>query len=165
MDIERDLATIARQESALVLKQFDTDIAWALGSHLRALAKARNAPGAMDVRRFGHVLFYATLPGTTPDNAEWIRRKSNVVQRLLRSSYAVGLKLQLNGQTLASKYALSEADYACHGGCFPLSVEGSGIIGSVAFSGLPQREDHELVVQALCEFTGNDYKSLALDPQ
>ena len=35
----------------------------------------------IDVRRFGQPLFYAALDGTTPDNAEWVRRKSNVVAR------------------------------------------------------------------------------------
>jgi uncharacterized protein (UPF0303 family) len=162
MEISNDLKIIGEQEKALVLPQLDADLVWKLGSHLRELALKRKAPVAFDIRRFGQVLFFCALPGAVPDNAEWIRRKSNVVRRFLRSSYAVGLSLREEGATLASKYELTETDYAVHGGSFPLNVSGAGIVGSVTVSGLPQREDHEMVVQALCDLLGRDYSKLAL---
>jgi uncharacterized protein (UPF0303 family) len=162
MEPSNDLKIIAEQEEALVAARLDADMVWALGSRLRELAAKRGAPVAIDIRRFGQVLFYSALPGATPDNAEWIRRKSNVVQRFLRSSYAIGLSLKEAGATLASQYGLTDTDYAVHGGSFPLCVAGAGIIGSVTVSGLPQREDHALVVQALCEQLGKDYSKLAL---
>ena len=43
--------------------------------------------------------------------------------------------------------------YAAHGGAFPIAVEGAGVIGTVVVSGLPQLEDHALVVEALERFT------------
>ena len=39
--------------------------------------------------------------------------------------------------------------YAAHGGAFPILLRGTGCIGTVAVSGLPQLEDHRLVVEAL----------------
>jgi uncharacterized protein (UPF0303 family) len=39
--------------------------------------------------------------------------------------------------------------YAAHGGAFPITLAGAGPIGTVAVSGLPQGEDHDLVVAAL----------------
>ena len=54
----------------------------------------------VDVRRFGQPLFYAALDGTTPDNPEWVRRKSNVVARFHRSSYGVGVTQKMKGTTL-----------------------------------------------------------------
>jgi uncharacterized protein (UPF0303 family) len=116
----------------------------------------------IDVRRFGQQLFYSALDGTTPDNPEWVRRKSNVVARFHRSSYAVGLNLKTKDETLFEKQGLPLSDYAVHGGSFPLTVAGAGVVGSATVSGLPQRADHELVVEALCVELGRDYAELRL---
>jgi uncharacterized protein (UPF0303 family) len=164
MNTNDDLQMIAIQEKELLLPQFDAVIAWRLGVRLRELAVHRGLAVVIDVRRFGQPLFYAALPGTSPDNAEWVRRKSNVVARFHRSSYAIGLELQLKKSNLTEKYALPAADYASHGGSFPIAVSGAGVIGSVTVSGLPQRADHELVVEALCSETGRDYGILKLRP-
>jgi uncharacterized protein (UPF0303 family) len=156
---EDDLAAIATQERELCFTRFDEDTAWSLGSRLRTMAVARKAGVVIDVRRFGQPLFYCALPGTTPDNADWVRRKGNSVARFHRSSYGLGLEL---GAKLFEKYALSMTDFAAHGGSFPICIQGSGAIGSVTVSGLPQRADHELVVEALCVELGKDYSKLAL---
>ena len=157
-----DLELIARQERDLILPHFDADAAWELGVRLRDLAASRRHAVAIEVRRFGQQLFYSALAGTTPDNAEWIRRKANTVQRFHRSSYAIGLDLRQKNSNLADKYGLPLSDYAAHGGSFPLNVSGAGVIGSVTVSGLPQREDHELVVEALCAHLRREYGELAL---
>lgn len=156
---EADLAAIATQERELCFSRFDEDVAWTLGSRLRTMAVARKAGVVIDVRRFGQPLFYCALGGTTPDNAEWVRRKSNLVARFHRSSYRLGLEM---GTSLFEKYALSMADFAAHGGSFPICVQAAGAIGSITVSGLPQRADHELVVEALCVELGKDYGKLAL---
>lgn len=157
-----DLAGIRVQEQELQFSRFDEHVAWQLGTRVRELADARKFGVVIDVRRFGQPLFYCALPGTTPDNPEWVRRKSNVVARFHRSSYAIGLELQQAGSTLEMKYGLSLADYAVHGGSFPIRVTSAGPVGSVTVSGVPQRSDHELVVEALCSVLGKDYASLAL---
>jgi uncharacterized protein (UPF0303 family) len=162
MDIVHDLQTIAAQEKALVFAQFDPDRAWQLGAYLHEIAKARGLALVIDVRTFGQPLFFSALDGATPDNVEWARRKGNVVAQFRRSSYAIGLRLQQTGATLADKHGLAVADYASHGGAFPLAVAGAGVIGSVTVSGLPQRSDHELVVEALCAQLDQDYSKLAL---
>jgi uncharacterized protein (UPF0303 family) len=162
MGMTEDLDRIALQERELVLPAFDTLIAWQLGSRIRAMATERNLPVVIDVRRFGQPLFYIALEGTTPDNVEWVRRKSNVVARFHCSSYAIGLKEKLKNVTLIESQGLPLADYATHGGSFPLAVTGAGILGSVTVSGLPQRSDHELAVEALCAQLGKDYAALRL---
>ena len=162
MGLSEDLERVKLQERELVLPRLDAQVAWRLGVRLRTLAEERGLAVVIDVRRFGQPLFYAALDGTTPDNVEWVRRKSNVVARFHRSSYAVGLSLKAKGETLAESQGLPLADYATHGGSFPLAVEGAGVVGSVTVSGLPQRSDHELVVEALCAALGRDYAELRL---
>jgi uncharacterized protein (UPF0303 family) len=165
MGLGEDLERVALQERELRLQRLDAHVAWELGVRLKAMMESRGLALAVDVRRFGQQLFYAALEGTTPDNAEWIRRKSNVVARFHRSSYAVGLNLKLKNTTLLERYGLPTADYAAHGGSFPLTVAGAGVVGSVTVSGLPERGDHELVVEALCDELGREYEELRLGPE
>jgi uncharacterized protein (UPF0303 family) len=165
MGLTEDLERIALQEKELALPRLDADTAWKLGSKLRAMAGERNLAVVIDVRRFSQPLFYAAMDGTTPDNIEWVRRKSNVVARFHRSSYAVGLHEKQKGQTIYESQGLSLTEYATHGGSFPLNVQGAGIVGSVTVSGLPMRQDHELVIEALCELLGRDYATLKLAPE
>jgi uncharacterized protein (UPF0303 family) len=163
MLIADDLARIAVQEQELQFASFDEETAWRLGSHVRALAIARKLSLVVDVRRFAQPLFYAALPGTTPDNVEWIRRKSNVTARFHRSSYAVRLELDEKKSNLFDRYGLAVADYAAHGGSFPLRVLGAGVIGSITVSGLPDRSDHQLAVEALCSELGRPFDTLRLE--
>jgi uncharacterized protein (UPF0303 family) len=164
MGLEEDIEKIAEQERALRLPKLDAGVAWELGTLLRKMAEERGLSLVIDVRRFGQPLFYAALDGTTPDNPEWVRRKSNIVARYHRSSYGVGLSWKLKGQTMEER-GHSNADFAAHGGSFPLHVEAAGVVGSVTVSGLPQRADHELVVEALCALLGRDYAALKLGPE
>lgn len=162
MGWNEDLERIALQERELVLPRLDAQIAWELGTHLRAMAHERGLAVVIDVRRFGQPLFYAAMEGTTPDNPEWVRRKSNVVARFHCSSYAIGIKEKMKGQSLVETQGLALADYATHGGSFPLAVAAAGVVGSVTVSGLPMRADHELVIEALCAILGRDYADLKL---
>jgi uncharacterized protein (UPF0303 family) len=162
MGVSEDLERVALQERELGLPGLNARVAWELGSGLRTLAAERGLAVVIDVRRFGQPLFYAALEGTTPDNVEWVRRKSNVVARFHRSSYGVGLSLKAKDSTLLETYGLPAADYAAHGGSFPLTVADAGVVGSVTVSGLPQRADHELVVEALCALLDRDYAELRL---
>ena len=100
-------------------------------------------------------------PGATPGQADWIRRKRNTVRHFARSSYAIGRQLELDGQTLEARHNLPLADYAAHGGGFPLFLNGSGCIGTIIVSGLPQRDDHNLVATAIAEHLGVDIPQLA----
>jgi uncharacterized protein (UPF0303 family) len=165
MGLSEDLECIDRQERELVLPKLDAATAWELGSYLREKAVARGLAVVIDVRRFGQPLFYAAMDGTTPDNVEWVRRKSNVVARFHRSSYAVGLREKQKDQTICESQGLPLSDYATHGGSFPLNVAGAGVVGCVTVSGLPMRRDHELVIEALCAVLGRDYAELKLPPE
>jgi uncharacterized protein (UPF0303 family) len=163
MHIADDLARIALQEQELQFTSFDEETAWRIGSSVRQMAVARKLILVVDVRRFGQPLFYSALAGTTPDNVEWIRRKGNVTARFHRSSYALRLEMEEKKSTLFDRYGLPIADYAAHGGCFPIRVKGAGAIGSMTVSGLPDRSDHQLAVEALCLELGRPFDALRLE--
>jgi uncharacterized protein (UPF0303 family) len=165
MGASEDLEKITLQERELRLPRLDAQVAWDLGLRIREMAQERGLTLVVDVRRFGEPLFYAALDGTTPDNVEWVRRKSNVVARFYRSSYAVGIAMKLKATSLLDLHGLAVADYAAHGGSFPLHVDGAGIVGSVTVSGLPQRDDHNLAVEALCAMLERDFEALRLGPE
>lgn len=162
MGLSDDLTILALQQRELQFASFDEQTAWRLGSRLHEWATERKRPLVIDIRRFGHPLFYSALPGTTPDHAEWARRKSNVVARFHKPSYLVALDLEQKQTSLSERFGLPVADYAADGGSFPLIVSSVGVIGSITISGLPQRDDHQLVVEALCAELGKNYRSLAL---
>ena len=164
MGVSEDLERVGLQERELQLTRMDEQMAWEIGVRLRTMAEERGLSVVVDVRRFGQPLFYTALRGTTPDNVEWVKRKSNVVARFHRSSYGVGLTMKIKNDSLEAR-GLPINEYASHGGSFPLAVKGAGIVGSVTVSGLPQRADHELVVEALCNLLGRDYAELKLGPE
>lgn len=160
---ERDIAKIAEQEKALVFDRFDLTTAWELGSLLRGMAIERGLSVTIDVKLHSMPAFYSAMPGTSADNESWVRRKRNLALRFFQSSYGLGRKLALSGDAVESRWGLPSADYAPHGGSFPIKVEGVGCIGAVTVSGLPQREDHNMVVEALAQMLGKDLASIRLD--
>lgn len=163
MNIEQDLAGIAEQEARLRFERFDAQTAWELGQKLKQAAEALHSAVAIDISLWGQLLFFYAMSGTTPDNADWIRRKRNVAQRFQRSSYTVGLMLKQKQSSLEER-GLDARNYAAQGGSFPIFVKGVGCVGAITVSGLPQREDHELVVEVLADYLGVPYEELALDP-
>ena len=56
-------------------------------------------------------------------------------------------------------------DLAAAGGGFPIHLKGTGVIGAVTVSGVPQREDHGFVVEMLCRFLSIEPGLLALGPE
>ena len=163
MSLDQDIERLAAQEQRLQLDRFDNAAAWELGTKVKAIAEARGVTLAIEVRLARETVFFCSMPGATPSNADWVRRKRTAVELLHRSSYAIGRSLEKEGTTLEKKSGLPERDYATHGGCFPIRVRGVGCIGTVTVSGVPQREDHAIVVEALASLAGVPLAGVALD--
>ncbi|TFV88897.1 heme-degrading domain-containing protein [Blastococcus sp. CT_GayMR16] len=143
------VADLAAEEAELQFGSFTNDDAWELGTALAAVARRQGAPVAIDISRNHHRLFHVALPGATPDNAAWIERKAAVVDRFGHSSLYVRQASVEQGTTFEEEYGLDPLRYAAHGGAFPVIVRSVGPVGLVVVSGLPQLEDHRLVVAAL----------------
>jgi uncharacterized protein (UPF0303 family) len=143
------LAELAAEEEELQFSSFTNDDAWRLGTALRGLAARQGAPVAIDVSRNGSQLFRAALPGATPDNEAWIERKQRVVHRFGHSTLHVRQTFVERGTTFEAASGLDPQRYAAHGGGFPVVVRSVGPVGVLVVSGLPQLEDHRLIVAAL----------------
>lgn len=162
MSLDEDLKRLAIQEERLQFDSFNADTALDVGMRLKALIASRGAKAAFDIQLAGHPLFFYAMSGTTPDNVDWIRRKRNVVMRFHKSSYAFSLGVQKNGHSLVERFGAGTDQLILSGGGFPIRLRGSGVVGSITVSGLPQRDDHGVIVEVLAAMLGQDISELAL---
>lgn len=151
-DLESLIAEIEANEEELVFARFSFADAWALGCLLVELATDRSLPVTIDIQRGDQQLFHAALAGTAADNDGWISRKINTVRRFGTSSMLVGLRHRASGTAFDQHGWNDPMLFAAHGGSFPINILGSGLIGTVTVSGLPQLDDHRLVVEAITAF-------------
>ena len=143
------LKQLLQEEQELQFGKFNEETAWQIGSQLVELSLSKGLAVTIDITRGQHQLFHVSLPGTSADNDEWIKRKVRLVYRFGHSSFYMGQLLKSKGKSIEQAYLISESEYAPHGGCFPVIVKGTGMVGTITVSGLPQEEDHRLVVQAI----------------
>lgn len=143
------LKQLLLEEELLQFANFNEETAWKIGCCLIDYATKNELPITVDIQRNGHQLFHASRPGTSADNDEWIKRKVRLVNRFGHSSFYIGQLLKSEGKCIEEKFLLSESEFAPHGGCFPVIINGTGMVGTITVSGLPQEEDHKVVVQAI----------------
>lgn len=149
--LEALIARIEGEVSELQFPHFSRDDSLNLGLLLVELGKSRQLPIAIDITKGDQVLFHVALDGATPDNEHWIRAKQRTAARYEIPSLLVGLRGRLHGGRIEDHGWYDETVYAAHGGCFPVYVTGVGAVATVTVSGLPQQQDHDLVVEALRE--------------
>lgn len=150
--MEDVLSQLLQLEQELQFAKFNEAVAWQIGSQLVEQGRREKLPITIDIMRGQHQLFHASLPGTSADNDEWVKRKVRLVYRFGHSSFYMGQLLKSKGKRIEEAYLISETEYAPHGGCFPVIVKGTGVVGTITVSGLPQEEDHKLVVQTIRDY-------------
>jgi uncharacterized protein (UPF0303 family) len=146
------LERLLLEEQQLQFSIFNEDTAWQIGCLLIEHGSENDLPITVDIRRGDHQLFHASRPGTSVDNDEWVKRKVRLVNRFGHSSFYIGQLLKSEGKKIEEKYLLPESDYAPHGGCFPIIIKGTGMIGTITVSGLAQEDDHQVVVDILRQY-------------
>jgi uncharacterized protein (UPF0303 family) len=143
------LDRLLAEEQQLQFTSFNEDSAWQIGCWLVEDAIRNALPITIDIRRGEQQLFHASRPGASADNDEWVKRKVRLVTRFGHSSYYLGQQLKNESKTIEEKFLLPESKYAAHGGCFPILLKGTGMVGTITVSGLVQEQDHKLVVAAI----------------
>jgi uncharacterized protein (UPF0303 family) len=162
VSLDEDLARLKHQEQVLQFAKFDEEDAFSLGSAMRQMALDREHPFVIDIRCAGRKLFFAALPGSVPDNEGWVQRKINTVTRYHQSSYHIGRNLEKRGRELNEVMGVLPIDMAPHGGCFPIIIKNVGVVGTITVSGIPQRDDHDFVVEAVANYLNIPLASVAL---
>ena len=146
------LEKLLLEEQQLQFTAFNEDTAWQIGSWLVEYAIKNELPITIDIQRGEQQLFHASRPGASADNDEWVKRKVRLVKRFGHSSFYLGQLLKIEGKRIEEKFLLPESEFAPHGGCFPIILKGTGMVGTITVSGLAQEEDHKLVVSAISHY-------------
>jgi uncharacterized protein (UPF0303 family) len=147
------LNALLLEEERLVFDSFDHETAWLLGTQMRSAALKAEMPVAIAIRLHGQRFFHAALPGSSANNDLWLARKCAVVDLFGHSSYYIGcLTISEGHEDFSVAHRLDPSVYAAHGGAFPILLRGTGCVGTLAVSGLPQVEDHKFVVAQLEQF-------------
>ncbi|NQX26778.1 heme-degrading domain-containing protein [Microbacteriaceae bacterium VKM Ac-2854] len=152
LDKVRLLEVLLEEERQIQFEKFDYADAWAVGSRLVELARERGFGVTITIAFGDQRVFHAALPGTSPENDDWLDRKFNVVRYYRMSSLAVRYRFESVGGDFAET-THDKARYAAAGGGFPLWVNGS-LIGAVGVSGLEMHDDHALIVEVLSAHAG-----------
>jgi uncharacterized protein (UPF0303 family) len=150
------LKQLLDEEQELQFASFNEETAWYIGSCMVEQCVKDRLPVAIDITRGDRQMFHASLCGASTDNDEWIKRKVRLVHRFGHSSFYMGQMLKSKGKRIEEAYLLPESEYAPHGGCFPVIVKGTGMVGTITVSGLRQEEDHKLVVQAIRKYLAQE---------
>jgi uncharacterized protein (UPF0303 family) len=145
-------AGLALEAKTLTLASLTQAQALEIGGIAQELGLDRKLPIATEVRMKDWVVFHASLPGSTPDNDSWMRRKANVVNATGHSSMYEKVLVEEQGVDWHQSTGLLEADHAVYGGGLALNVVGLGLTGVLLISGLTEVEDHLLGVEILTEY-------------
>ncbi len=137
-------------EGAPGFASFDENTALALGLVLLELAQAEALPVVINIRDASRCYFHAALPGSAPLNDDWARRKSNTALKYHQASLHVGEAKAAKGADVTSD-GLDPAEFAIHGGAVPIRLTNGLVVAVATVSGLPQRDDHALVVRAIAK--------------
>jgi uncharacterized protein (UPF0303 family) len=148
-ELESRVAELEAQEAELQFEAFSNEDALELGLAIVERARDRDLSVTVDISRAGQQLLHCACAGTSADNDQWIIRKSRAVLRFGHSSMLIGVRLKLSGLGLEEKSCVSPLEYSAHGGSFPVILRGTGIVGTITVSGLPQEDDHALVVECI----------------
>jgi uncharacterized protein (UPF0303 family) len=140
-------------ERQLITDRFSNRIAMDMGLAIIELARQRDVRIGVSIRRLNQTVFEFIDDDLSTDKHNWIRRKANTVMHFAESSLAVRLDLERMGKTLAGDFGLDPVDYIAKGGSIPIMVNGAGLIGTVTVTGLKDVDDHQLIVDALPDFT------------
>lgn len=132
-------------ENELIFPSFSRADAAALGAMLDEEGRMCGCPIAIEITINGLVVFRYFQDGCPPDSTNWLARKRRVIDEQGMGSLRFGMMLEENGETLED-HKIDSMNYAPGGGGMPITLAGTGIIGSVCVSGCPDHLMDQTIV-------------------
>ena len=83
------------------------------------------------------------------------------VKMFQKSTYRM-VGAEQSDRAFKTGHGLPVTDYVLAGGGFPVMIKGVGAVGAFGVSGLPERQDHGIIVDTLCDHLKIKRKTLAL---
>ena len=151
------LEQCCREEETYQFEHFSHGDAKRLGDLLFENSKACERTVGVEIRINGDVIYRYLPDSCNRENGTWLRAKGNTVEMMRMSSLHVAAQLALDGETLEDK-KMNPVEYGLLGGGFPIFLRGTGMIGTIAVSGLWHEEDHRLIIRTLNEFLEGEKK-------
>ena len=88
---------------------------------------------------------------TTLNNEWWMDKKLNTCRATGVSSILSLVEVAEGARPMEPEFE-EENDYALCGGCFPIRNAAGKLLGYTLCSGMPHWMDHQLMMDALCEY-------------
>lgn len=149
IDLDQVLTDLEFEHRNLVFQEFNSNTSLEVGLYLIGKAKEDQKEITVDITLGKQQLFHCALEGTSFENDEWIARKNRVTLKFQKSSYYISILLKSQNKSIEEAYDLSSDDYAPFGGAYPIITQNGGFVGTITVSGLPDYEDHEMVVNGI----------------
>ncbi len=152
MSVKERIASYEQQEERLRFEAFDNNTAWTIGSLIVEKAMKEGMVIATSIRIAGFEVFKFGLVGSNAEHDYWMTKKVNTVNQLKISSFHAAAILEEQQKTMEEYYGFDPEKYVCCGGGFPILLKNGELVGTIAVSGLPDNEDHQLMVDVLTDF-------------
>jgi len=150
------LEILRKQEEVLRFERFTAEDALALGLIMARLAKEKyRQAAAFRIIVGGHIAFSYLMDGTTSNNDWWMDKKLNTCRMTGVSSILSLVEVAEGKRAMEPEFEI-ENDFALCGGCFPIRNAAGKLLGYTLCSGMPHWKDHQLMMDALCEYLKAD---------
>ena len=141
-------------EEVLRLEKITSDDALAIAGIMIRLAKEKyRQPIAIRIISAGLTVYSHLMDGTSHYHDWWMDKKLNVCRMTGGSSIRALVDVATEAIPMEPEFENEDSHALCGGG-FPVRNAAGKLIGYVLCSGMKHYNDHQLIVDALSEFTG-----------
>ncbi len=150
-EAEKRYLELQNEEEKLTFTAFSRSDALNLGLILNEKSKRYPDPVGIEITIIGLLVFRFFADGVRADTALWLQRKRRSVELMQMSTLRFRYWLEMKDKTLEDR-KINPNDFADVGGGYPIMLNGSGMIGSICISGLPNHfDDHDLLVESISQ--------------